>query len=686
MRPKNHLSKLSQFIVISLVLPALLVVTTPADAKGPQVKGTTTTGITFEYNGEAPDSAIRNELIPMNFAILRGTDYPSSTAVDVVLTFDSELEVISKFSNSKYSNFSPDSAHISGQTVSWDNLAFSNWHSPYEPQDIIPISFFTRLKRDAEVGKKVGIGVDLFVGSAIVNRYRIPVTVLGDSGGLPESGLSVKVKADKATAKRGEKITYTATLNNESDLRIDDTQVRLIFNSWQKIIPASIKPKYFGDNTSNGYRLDDIRMGAHTERSITFQTTVANDAPVNKTLSLKVQAGGQPQHAKTAAVSVKIGGGAATSDPKITAKDVSALFKAVYGRNPVTGEQKYWVGRLKDKGTKEAMRGAMAFQKAKGKSPKVLAASSRVNISGGGESLTAGTTQRITVSYQAYPYSGGTVRGTLQTDIGSPNVSNISPEPSSQTRDEGQGKIFLNWDYALAPADTMSVSFDVKVPKKGLYGRDSMTVSAYASEGYNNRSWSITEPVATPTPTPVATTLKKTPGLTNSQVTSLFKTVYGRAPVSQELAYWNKRAIEKRTAAALKGAMAFQKAQGKSPKDTTPSSPAAKSTPAIKITEKDFRILTPDGLSTDRADQTITWYSSAALQKKYPAVKIELCPGKDFKGCVILDAVVENDRSHVINMPPVPRIGKWYLHIIGRDSNNGLAPNVAASRLVVLSK
>ncbi|MEK7499285.1 MAG: hypothetical protein AAB649_01625, partial [Patescibacteria group bacterium] len=219
--------------------------------------------------------------------------------------------------------------------------------------------------------------------------------------------------------------------------------------------------------------------------------------------------------------------------------------------------------------------------------------SSRVNIidKSDKESFAEGSTQRITVKYQAYPY-GGTVRGTLEAHVDSIDISNISPEPSSNIRSEDQGKRFLKWDYTLAASETMAVSFDVKVPKKGLHGRDSFNIQAYASEGYNLRKWSIGAPEKKPTPTPVAKVAIRAPGLTSGQVNSLFRSIYGRAPVSQELLYWHKRSIEKRTATLIKGAMAFQKAQGKSPKDTTKIPIAIAPVPAqpIKLSEKEFRI------------------------------------------------------------------------------------------------
>ncbi len=111
-----------------------------------------------------------------------------------------------------------------------------------------------------------------------------------------------------------------------------------------------------------------------------------------------------------------------------------------------------------------------------------------------------------------------------------------------------------------------------------------------------------------------------------------------------------------------------------------------KPSPTPKLTKDTFSLTGPDSLSTDRADQEISWQVSSVVQKAYPTVKIELCPGKPFKDCINLEAEVDNDGSQIINMPPVPRVGKWYLHIIGRNAAGEIQTGVSVDRLVVLSK
>jgi len=46
---------------------------------------------------------------------------------------------------------------------------------------------------------------------------------------------------------------------------------------------------------------------------------------------------------------------------------VNEAFRSVYGRNPTVRENKYWLGRVEDKKVFEALRGAMFYHKARGK-------------------------------------------------------------------------------------------------------------------------------------------------------------------------------------------------------------------------------------------------------------------------------------------------------------------------------
>ncbi len=86
----------------------------------------------------------------------------------------------------------------------------------------------------------------------------------------------------------------------------------------------------------------------------------------------------------------------------ITKNDIPTLFKSVYGRTPLASEQKYWEGRLKDKSTKDAMVGAMSFQKSKGKSPKVLGIST-IAIKGDRPSIAQGVAASLQLPASSAP-------------------------------------------------------------------------------------------------------------------------------------------------------------------------------------------------------------------------------------------------------------------------------------------
>lgn len=320
--------------------------------------------------------------------------------------------------------------------------------------------------------------------------------------------------------------------------------------------------------------------------------------------------------------------GSIQSAQKVQTKDIPALFQSVYGRVPTEAEQKYWLGRMKDKPITDALKGAMAFQNAQGKSPKVLGAKSnnlyKMELSDKTEK--SAPSELVTYSVK---------------------ITNIYPE-----------------NTILTPQLSITAK-DLEIPTASDHGRRGKLANGKPGKTVD---WNYIKSFDQKNRYEVKVDTKKSH-------TFIFQI---KTPATLGSEYCIKAHL-------------FPFLQDEDcntvVKDTVKkiaTTPTPKPTPAVKITAKDFRILTPDGLSTDRADQEITWYSSTALQKKYPGVKIELCPGKDFKGCIILEAIAENDGSQIINMPPVPRIGKWYLHIIGRDSNDGLAPNVSVARLVTL--
>lgn len=425
---------------------------------------------------------------------------------------------------------------------------------------------------------------------------------------------------------------------------------------------------------------------------------------------------------------------AASSDLKpivskhVTSSGIAGLFQSVYGRSPLDSEKRYWIGRIKDKPMLDALRGAMAFQKTRGKSPHVLGTTSynllaQQDFQGQDTTGPASIRARVTVLPDGKIKPGDNVRFVIRVyNDGSSTASAINmsfiPDPRVaefvaakppvdfstayiESYAQWQNSAWLN--VAIPPRSSRDFSITYRIhPAQAL--NSGLKFTAWLGQGdYQiDRSFVV----------PIASSRGDQRAVNTNPVDNYFRVATGRFPTSAERTHWTVqyekfltnttlggsrddrvalfiKAVAKKVGsnAASKEASAFQKEQGKNPTSTgKKSSPAPTPTPALKFTDKDFRILGPDSLNTDKGDQGITWHASAAVQRAYPKVKIELCPGKDFKGCIILDAVVENDGNHLINMPPVPRIGKWYLRLIGRNQSGGIVPSASIIRLITLHK
>jgi hypothetical protein len=169
--------------------------------------------------------------------------------------------------------------------------------------------------------------------------------------------------------------------------------------------------------------------------------------------------------------------------------------------------------------------------------------------------------------------------------------------------------------------------------------------------------------------------------VTKAQIGDIFKSVYGRVPLGSEKKYWEKVLADKPSREELLSAMAFQKTH-----HSAGVGVVAAPKPAVKITTKNFAITGPDGLEMNGNDQAVSWSASDAVRKAYPSVKLELCSGKPFRGCMVLLGSTPNDGGQSVNLAPVSRAGRWYLHMIGRDIKNTLQGKVSAERIVVLHK
>src|SRR5688500_5460006 len=77
------------------------------------------------------------------------------------------------------------------------------------------------------------------------------------------------------------------------------------------------------------------------------------------------------------------------------------------------------------------------------------------------------------------------------------------------------------------------------------------------------------------------------------RVPEAFKAVFGKAPTSTEKTYWTKRVTsgEKKTYAALTGAMSYAKAKGTTTVVSSPSKTSKTSVPAIKTNAKQVMIV-----------------------------------------------------------------------------------------------
>lgn len=57
----------------------------------------------------------------------------------------------------------------------------------------------------------------------------------------------------------------------------------------------------------------------------------------------------------------------ATSSGLASISDLNSMFRSVHGRNPTMSEWRYWADRLLDKSDREALKGAMQYHKARGR-------------------------------------------------------------------------------------------------------------------------------------------------------------------------------------------------------------------------------------------------------------------------------------------------------------------------------
>lgn len=463
-------------------------------------------------------------------------------------------------------------------------------------------------------------------------RAEVITTTLGETVETPEANLSVDIKANRSEARRGEKITYTVTIANASQDKTITTDLSLIFFNLDLNV-SSIQPKKFTGRSSNltGYPWNFFfklfQLKPLEKKVLTFTATVNAKAKTNERLRMAaaIQEGEfrNTELIQVDTVYVTASDGPARSEQKVQAKDIPVLFMIVYGRAPTGAEKKYWVGRMKDKATKYALKGAMVFQKSRGKSPKVLGVTSnkllKMEFNDNVTESAAG--ERVTYSLTIH------------------------------NRDD-QGR-------ALTPGITVTAK-NLEIPFVSDHGkRILLSNRQYGGSIYWGKTQILNQAAHT------FTFHVKTPSAVGSEY-CLKAEVFAQPDLRDEDCNVVVKAKPKKIAPK-------KAATAKKPTATTPA-----------ITSDDFSVKGPDTLDTDPDDQEIKWHRSDAIERAYPTVKIELCPSKEFKDCIVLHALAENDGSQLINMPPVPRVGKWYLHLIGRDSQDRLRPHISASRRIEL--
>lgn len=396
-------------------------------------------------------------------------------------------------------------------------------------------------------------------------------TTLGETFETPDANLSVDIKANRSEARRGEKITYTLTIANASHEKTITTDLSLIFYNLDLNV-SSIQPKQFTGRMSNltGYPWNfffkAFQLKPQEKKTLTFTATVNTKAKTKERLRMAaaIQEGEfrNTELIQVDTVYVTASDGPVRSEQKTQTKDIPALFKSVYGRVPTEAEKKYWIGRMKDKPTTDALKGAMAFQKAQGKSPKVLGAKSNasyivrlsdtVTASAPGELVTYSVivTNRDPEGRARAPYVMISAKG-LEMPL-------VSDHGKRDTLVNGKLGNSVNWQQEIF--HKKSRTFTVKIKTPNTIGSE-YCVQASVLVAPNTLTDEDCNAVVKVSGTAIASEK-----VAAKDVSALFKSVYGRTPATGEQKYWQSRLKDKATKTELLGAMKFQKSNGKSPK------------------------------------------------------------------------------------------------------------------------
>lgn len=462
--------------------------------------------------------------------------------------------------------------------------------------------------------------------SAPSARAEVYTTSLGETVETPDANLSIRVTPSQSDVRRGEVITYTMTFANASQTKTITTDLSLIFYNLDLKV-ASIQPKQFTGRVSNldgypwNFSFKSFQLKPLEKKTITFTATANPKAKIGERLRM---------------VGVIQEGG--FRDTEIM--QLSTSYVVLTG-GPVRSFKKVQVKDI-----------ASLFASVYGRIP--TDAEKKYWIGRMKDKPLFDNLKGAMMSQKAHGKSPK-VLGVKSNAIYQMRFSDAVSESAPGELVTYSIQV-LNKDEegrSLTPSVSVTTN-DLEIPSVSDHGKRGKLQNGKMGDWVN---WSTKEILNKKTHT--FTFQVKTPNAIGEQYCVKVNTF----PFLEDE---DCNTIVKAT------------------KNKVVPTPKPVSKPAVKITSKDFRILGPGSLNTDRADQEITWYVTDAVKKKYPGVKIELCPGKDFKGCIILDAVAVNDGSQIINMPPVPRIGKWYLHLIARDGGDKLITTVQTSKLIVL--
>jgi len=229
------------------------------------------------------------------------------------------------------------------------------------------------LVKQAVIAVSVLVAVTIVVPAAHAEVF---TTTLGETFETPEANLSVGIKADKSKAAHGEKIKYTLTFANASGEKTITTDLSLIYHNLNLDV-NSIRPSSYTGRLSNltGYPWNFFFKAFHLQpkdkKTTTFTATVHKNAKVGDRLRMAaaIQEGEfrNTELIQTDAAFVTVTDKQTSGGSLASISDLNSLFRSVYGKNPTAAEWNYWASRLLDKSDREALKGAMAFHKAHGR-------------------------------------------------------------------------------------------------------------------------------------------------------------------------------------------------------------------------------------------------------------------------------------------------------------------------------